>query len=125
MLSVIYAECHLCRVSFLLSVNYAECRKQAVYAECRFAECRYAERRGAAKTTCVKHVSLFFRSFRGERNVLQHCHWAGIFSYQPNSCLNHFFLSRPCPPPLYRKTQNPGVMYLKLFLLQFNLAAIR
>ncbi len=27
----------------MLSVNYAECRKQAHYAECRYAECRYAE----------------------------------------------------------------------------------
>jgi hypothetical protein len=35
MLSVICAEC------------YAECRKQAHYAECHFAECRYAEFRSA------------------------------------------------------------------------------
>ena len=27
----------------MLSVNYAECRKQSHYAECRYAECRYAE----------------------------------------------------------------------------------
>jgi hypothetical protein len=27
----------------MLSVNYAECRKQAHYAECRYAECHYAE----------------------------------------------------------------------------------
>ncbi len=32
----------------MLSVNYAECRKQAHYAECHYAECRYAECRGAA-----------------------------------------------------------------------------
>jgi hypothetical protein len=32
----------LCRVPFMLSVNYAEC-KQALYAECRYAECHYAE----------------------------------------------------------------------------------
>ncbi len=36
----------------MLSVNYAECRKQAYYeefyyAECRYAECRYAECRYA------------------------------------------------------------------------------
>jgi hypothetical protein len=40
----------------MLSVNYAECRKQARYAECHYAECRkqacyaechYAECRGA------------------------------------------------------------------------------
>jgi hypothetical protein len=30
MLSVIYAECHLCLVSFMLRVIYAEC----YYAEC-------------------------------------------------------------------------------------------
>jgi hypothetical protein len=29
------------------SVNRAECRKQALYAECRYAECRYAECRYA------------------------------------------------------------------------------
>ncbi len=31
----------------MLSVNYAQCCKQAHYAECRYAECRYAECRGA------------------------------------------------------------------------------
>ncbi len=29
------------------SVNYAERRKQAHYAECRYAKCRYAEFRDA------------------------------------------------------------------------------
>ncbi len=38
----------LCRVSFMQSVNYAECRKQALYTECRYAECHYAECRGAS-----------------------------------------------------------------------------
>jgi hypothetical protein len=27
----------------MLSVNYAECRKQAHFAECQYAECLYAE----------------------------------------------------------------------------------
>jgi hypothetical protein len=31
----------------MLSVNYADCGKQAYYAECRYAECHYAECRGA------------------------------------------------------------------------------
>jgi hypothetical protein len=31
----------------MLSVNYAECRKQVHYAECRCAKCRYAECHGA------------------------------------------------------------------------------
>ncbi len=31
----------------MLSVNYAECCKQAHNAEYRYAECRYAERRYA------------------------------------------------------------------------------
>ncbi len=31
----------------MLSVIYAECHVQAVYAECRYAECRYAECRNA------------------------------------------------------------------------------
>ncbi len=38
MLSVIYAQCHLCSVSFVLSVIYAECHNQAYYAECQYAE---------------------------------------------------------------------------------------
>jgi hypothetical protein len=37
----------VCLVSFMLSVIYVECRKEAHYAECRYAECRYAESRGA------------------------------------------------------------------------------
>ncbi len=37
----------------MISVNFAECRKQAHYAECRYAkfhyaECRYDECRGTA-----------------------------------------------------------------------------
>jgi hypothetical protein len=39
----------------MLSVIYAECRKQTDYAECRYAECRYAECRGA-KITEVKNA---------------------------------------------------------------------
>ncbi len=31
----------------MLSVNYAECRKQAQYDECHYSECRYAECHGA------------------------------------------------------------------------------
>jgi hypothetical protein len=31
-----------CLVSIMISVNYAECRKQAHYAEWHYAECRYA-----------------------------------------------------------------------------------
>jgi hypothetical protein len=31
----------------MLSVNYAECRKQDYYTECRYAECRCAEWRSA------------------------------------------------------------------------------
>ncbi len=42
----------------MLSVNYAECRKQAHYAECHYAECRHAECRGAvagaSATKCRK-----------------------------------------------------------------------
>jgi hypothetical protein len=34
-------------MSFMLSAIYAECHKQARYAECRYVECRYAECRGA------------------------------------------------------------------------------
>jgi len=52
----------------MLSVNYAECRKQAVYAECRFAECRYAERRGAAKTTWI-NMSAYFSGASEEKEM--------------------------------------------------------
>ncbi len=31
----------------MLNVIYAECCKEAHYAECHYAECRYAERRSA------------------------------------------------------------------------------
>ncbi len=36
MLSVTYAECHLCLMSLMLSVIYAECH----YAQCHYDECR-------------------------------------------------------------------------------------
>ncbi len=45
----------------MLSVIYAECRKQAHDAECHYAECRYAECRGAVNRiynncTCVNFL---------------------------------------------------------------------
>jgi len=60
MLSFIYAEFHLCRMSFMLNiinlpsklsvimpnVFYTECQ----YAECQYAECRFDECRGPVKT---------------------------------------------------------------------------
>ncbi len=36
--------------AFKLRVIYAECRKEAHYAECCYAECRHAECRGAHAT---------------------------------------------------------------------------
>ncbi len=47
MLSVIYAECHLCWVPFMLSVTYAQYHNFALYTECHNAEYRYAECCGA------------------------------------------------------------------------------
>ncbi len=41
-LSITMLRVLLCWASFVLSVIYAECRKQAHYAECRYAECRGA-----------------------------------------------------------------------------------
>ncbi len=35
----------------MLNVNYAECHKHALYAECRYAECRYTECRYAEYRT--------------------------------------------------------------------------
>jgi hypothetical protein len=34
----------------MLSVVFAECHTQALYAECHYAECRYAEGRGTTST---------------------------------------------------------------------------
>ncbi len=45
MLSVNYAQCH--KQAYYAESHYVECRKQAYYAECRNAECRYAECCGA------------------------------------------------------------------------------
>jgi hypothetical protein len=62
MVSVIYVECHLCCVSFMLSVIYAECRyAECRYAECRYAECRYAECRYAECHGVIKsfHDTLY------------------------------------------------------------------
>jgi hypothetical protein len=54
MLSAIYAERHLCLVSFMLSVIYAECHLSCVpfmlsviHAECHYIEWRNADSRGA------------------------------------------------------------------------------
>jgi hypothetical protein len=55
MLNVTYYEC-----------NYAGCRKQTHYAECRYAECRYAECRSADKRS-----SLFGLCLATEKNVLR------------------------------------------------------
>jgi len=41
----------------MLSVNYAECRKQSHYAECRYAECRYAE-------CCFAATSLSYKTMK-------------------------------------------------------------
>ncbi len=50
----------------MLIVIYAECRKQAHYAErhygeCRYAECRYAESRGATLITTY-HCKTFYET---------------------------------------------------------------
>ncbi len=47
MLSVIYAECHKCWVSFMLSVTIEPLCAECHYDDCRYAEFRYAESRGA------------------------------------------------------------------------------
>jgi hypothetical protein len=49
MLSVTYAECHLCCVSLMLCVTYAECS---------YAECSYAERYLQIVTNAVGHLML-------------------------------------------------------------------
>ncbi len=41
------AQCHLIKRVIMLSVVYAKCLKQAVYAECLNGKCRYAECCGA------------------------------------------------------------------------------
>ncbi len=47
MLNVIYAKCHLCINALMLCVIDAKCRKIGLQAECHSVECRYAECRGA------------------------------------------------------------------------------
>ena len=47
MLNVIYAEC--LKDAIYAQCHFAECR----YAECRYAECRYAECRGALQSAIV------------------------------------------------------------------------
>ncbi len=66
MLSVIYAYCHLCSVSFI-STFAPECHYERCYAECCYAERRYAECRRAfavAKYKFVKLFSLIFELFK-------------------------------------------------------------
>ncbi len=63
MLSVAFAECHLCRVSFMQSVIYAECYMKASfakwhYAECCYADCRYAECRGALTLVAITAIRM-------------------------------------------------------------------
>ncbi len=66
-----------CSVSFMLNVIYAECHKQALYAECPYADCPYAERRYTecrstkptskffSKIWKIPNLFLFFPSFSG------------------------------------------------------------
>jgi len=49
----------LCWLSFMLNGINAECRKQALYAECRYAECR-----GAFIAVGHFHPSLTFEFFQ-------------------------------------------------------------
>jgi hypothetical protein len=35
--------------------DYAECRDEAHFAECRYSERRYAERRGVVKSDCISY----------------------------------------------------------------------
>jgi hypothetical protein len=52
----------------MMSVIYADCRKKALNAECRYAECHYAQCRGASQISqsfcqwCVFQVILKFAS---------------------------------------------------------------
>ncbi len=39
-------------MSFMLSVVYAECRKQTHNADCHYGECRYSEGHGVISSTC-------------------------------------------------------------------------
>jgi hypothetical protein len=55
MLSVTYAECHLCwvsEISLYAKFHYGECSN----AECRYAECRYAECFGTHWLNRPRHI---------------------------------------------------------------------
>jgi hypothetical protein len=77
-------------VSFMLSINHAEGRKQVHYTEClyaefRYAECCYAECRGAKKSLVrlapvVKHP-VFFNPLSDEP-PLHHVHVEWILGNQ-------------------------------------------
>ncbi len=80
MLSVTYAECHLCLVSLTLSVTYAACHLCCVsdkpytecrYAECHYAECQYKECRGALlKISLQSFLSILGASIYGLKQGL-------------------------------------------------------
>ncbi len=54
MLYVIYAECSLCLLSFMLNATYAECQ----YTEFRDPECCYGECCGASFIPCLWHGAI-------------------------------------------------------------------
>jgi hypothetical protein len=82
----------------MLSVIYAECRKQAHYAECHYTECRYAECRSADKD---RSISMFCHAAQGDQGkynndcCVHRCLWtyvavSGIIALKLRLCKHGF-----------------------------------
>ncbi len=82
MLSVIYAECHI-------QALYAECQ----YAECPYAECRYAECR--APTRLILYSVLRLDNYNSLQ-ILRFVYTSNFAMYFSNAILQ--FTSFPCSP---------------------------
>jgi hypothetical protein len=54
-----------------VTINYAECRKQAHYGECHYAECHYAEYCYAECRGAINHLFLIKKILDLNRNFLQ------------------------------------------------------
>ncbi len=92
MLNVVYAECQLCCVSFMLSVAFVYC-----YAEYSYAECHYTENRDilltmaflpTGNTVLVYNFNYFFCT-KAELGTHLSDGWVDSTSFLNNGCFWH------------------------------------
>jgi hypothetical protein len=58
-------------MSFMLSVFYAECHSQVLYAKCSYAECRYAECRYAeCRNAECSYAECHYAECRSARSIV-------------------------------------------------------